>query len=174
MADDAAASASSLGVLLSDPSPAVRAKAAWALYKLEKKAAPAEKALKDALNDDSSAVQKYCLKSLSKLKKLSKEQKDEIKMLGNLEKEMKQWRKKFISIFPESKEKEDNGTNNISDEPVKNLFFLSHALPDFPWVQKCMKVIESWPGCRVWTCERDIPVGGDWLESIYEGLEWCS
>ncbi|UYP44215.1 hypothetical protein NEF87_000500 [Candidatus Lokiarchaeum ossiferum] len=176
MAKDAAASASSLGELLNDESPGVRAKAAWALYKLEKKAAPAEKALKQALNDESSAVQKYSLKCLKKLKKLTKELKEEIKMLESLDKEMKLWRNKFISIYPEpsTKDQEENNTSGTNEQQIKNVFFMSHALPDFPWVKKCMDVIESWPGCRVWTCERDIPVGGDWLESIYNGLEICS
>jgi hypothetical protein len=63
-------------------------------------------------------------------------------------------------------------SNQVAD--VKDLVFMSHALPDFPWVKKAMEQIETWPGCRVWTCERDIPTGGDWLESIYAGLENCS
>jgi hypothetical protein len=56
----------------------------------------------------------------------------------------------------------------------KNIFFMSHALPDFPWVQKAVKAIESWPGCYCWYCERDLTPGKDWLEGIYDGLETCN
>jgi hypothetical protein len=65
----------------------------------------------------------------------------------------------------------------LSREKLKqyqNIFFMSHALPDFPWVQKAVKEIESWPSCYCWYCERDLTPGTDWLEGIYEGLDMCS
>ncbi|MHA1819164.1 MAG: TIR domain-containing protein [Promethearchaeota archaeon] len=176
MGKDAAGSVSALAKALSDPIPEVRLNAAWALSKMGKKAAPAESILKSALNDDSPGVKKFALKTLKNMKKLSKEQKQEIKEMEEIEKEMKAWRKKFVSMYPDPpKEKEDNeNALNISTKPEEqytNYFFLSHALPDFNWVQKVMNEIESWPGCKCWTCERDIPTGGDWLESIYDGLD---
>ena len=51
---------------------------------------------------------------------------------------------------------------------------MSHALPDFPWVEKAINEISSWPGCYCWTCERDISPGEDWLTEIYKGLEACN
>lgn len=163
---DAKGSVSALADALKYEDPEVRARAAWALWRLEKNAAPAENALRDSLNDESSAVSKYALKALEKMKKLSKDEKKQIQELEDQENQIKKVKKQFG--YPELKEPKEG------EEPVeplyKNLFFMSHALPDFPWVQKAMQVIESWPECKCWTCERDILHGMDWLESIYEGI----
>lgn len=169
---DAKGAVGALAALLKDPMPELRAKAAWALNRMEKNAAPAEAALTEALKDESPAVQRFALKALKNFKKLTKEEKEEIKAMEEIEKEIKAWRKKFERIYPDEKPpKEDDKVETEPAKEYKNIFFLSHALPDFPWVQKAMQEIESWPGCRCWTCERDIPTGGDWLESIYSGLE---
>jgi hypothetical protein len=104
------------------------------------------------------------------MKKLTKEEKREIKEMEEQEKSIRKLRKKFG--YPESKEPKEGET--IEEREYKNLFFMSHALPDFPWVQKAMQVIESWPDCKCWTCERDIRHGMDWLEAIYEGIEECT
>lgn len=170
---DAKGSVLALTAALKDPNSEVRAKAAWALMKMEKNAAPAEMALKDVLNDESSAASKYALKALDKLKKLTKDQKREIEEIENYYKEIVKVRKKFgIPELKESKEEEE--ASPTSEAAYKNLFFMSHALPDFSWVQKAISEIESWPGCKCWTCERDIPHGHDWLEEIYDGIETCN
>lgn len=169
---DAKGSVGALAKALKDEAVDVRAKAAWALWKLEKLASPAENTLREALNDESSAVSKYALKALGNMKKLSKEEKNEIKEMEEHEKEIKKLQKKLG--FPELKEgKEEEEEEEKEEEAYKNLFFMSHALPDFPWVKKVMQAIENWPGCKCWTCERDILHGHDWLEAIYDGLEEC-
>jgi len=158
----------SLANALKDKAPEVREKAAWALLQMEKQAAPAENALKEALNDESPIIAKYALKTLDKMKKLTKEQKKEIEEIENYQKEIIKVKKKFgIPELKALKEEEEGGP---TPEPYKNLFFMSHALLDFLWVQKVMSEIENWSGCKCWTCERDIPQGHDWLEGIYEGL----
>ncbi|NVM55233.1 MAG: HEAT repeat domain-containing protein [Candidatus Helarchaeota archaeon] len=164
---DAKGSVSALAVALKHEDPEVRAKAAWALWKMEKNAAPAENGLREALNDESSAVSKYALKALNKMKKLSKAEKQEIKEMEEQEKLIKKVKKQFG--YPELKEPKEG--EEPEESLYKNLFFMSHALPDFPWVQKAMKTIESWSGCKCWTCERDILHGMDWLEAIYDGIE---
>lgn len=167
---DAKGSVSALTTALKSEDPGVRAKAAWALWKMEKNAAPAESALRESLNDESSAVSKYALKALGKMKKLSKEEKSEIKEMEEQEKLIRKVKKKFG--YPELKEPKEGEEHE--ELQYKNLFFMSHALPDFPWVQKAMQVIESWPECKCWTCERDIRHGMDWLEAIYDGIEECT
>lgn len=184
LGDEAKGSVMALAKALIDPISDVRAKAAWALSQMGKNAAPAESALQLALKDDSPMVSKFALKTLSKLKKLTKEQKEDIKQMESIEKEIKAWRAKFKDIYPDApKEKDEEEAPAegaavampTKEAPeVNDLIFMSHALPDFTWVKKAMEQIETWPGCRVWTCERDIPTGGDWLESIYGGLENCS
>lgn len=174
LGSDAKGSVLPLTVALKDANSEVRAKAAWALMKMEKNAAPAEMALKEVLNDESSAASKYALKALDKLKKLTKEQKKEIEDIENYYKEIVKVRKKFgIPELKEAKDEEEEASP-AAETAYKNLFFMSHALPDFIWVQKAMSEIESWPGCKCWTCERDIPHGSDWLEEIYDGIENCT
>ncbi len=167
---EAKGSVSALAAALKHEDPELRVKAAWALWKMEKNAAPAENTLRESLNDESSAVSKYALKALGKMKKLSKEEKNEIKEMEAQEKQIKKVKKQFG--YPELKEPKEGEEHE--ELLYKNLFFMSHALPDFPWVQKAMQVIESWPDCKCWTCERDIRHGMDWLEAIYEGIEECT
>jgi len=166
---DAKGCVTALTTALKDETPEVREKAAWALLHMEKQAAPAENALREALTDESPIVAKYALKALDKMKKLTKEHKKEIEEIENYQKEIVKIKKKFgIPELKIPKEEEEGGPPT---ELYKNLFFMSHALPDFLWVQKTVRVIEDWPRCKCWTCERDIPQGHDWLETIYEGLE---
>ncbi len=170
---DAKGSVSALITALKDANPEVRAKAAWALMKMEKAAAPAETALNAILNDESSAASRYALKALDKMKKLTKDQKKEIEEIENYFKEIVKVKKKFG--IPELKEyKEEEEGSPASEGAFKNVFFMSHALPDFLWVQKAISEIESWPGCKCWTCERNIPQGHDWLEAIYDVIETCT
>ncbi len=170
---DAKGSVAALMAALKDKDPEVRAKAAWALMKMEKDAAPAETALKEVLNDESSAASQYALKALDKMKKLTKEQKQEIEEIENYHKEIVKVKKKFG--IPELKEAKDEDEGSPTSETAyKNVFFMSHALPDFVWVQKAISEIENWPSCKCWTCERDIAQGHDWLEAIFEGIESCT
>lgn len=168
---DAAGSVDSLTKALNDESTAVRSKAAWALWKMGKNAAGAEDALREALDDESPAVNKYALKALKKMRKLSKAEKKEIKVLEKHEKELKKFAKQqgFKPIKPPKTEDEED-----QQPAYKNKFFLSHSTKDFPWVQKLANVIESWPNCKAWYCERDIYHGQDWMESIYDGIEACN
>ncbi len=167
---DAKGSVSALSAALKHENPEVRSKAAWALWKMGKNAAPAENALRESLDDESSAVSKYALKALKKMKKLSEEEKGQIKEMEEQEKLIKKFKKKFG--YPELKEPKDG--EEPEDLQYKNLFFMSHAVHDFGWVEKSMNIIESWPGCKCWVCERDIIHGMDWLEAIYNGIHECT
>ncbi|HME51369.1 MAG TPA: TIR domain-containing protein [Candidatus Lokiarchaeia archaeon] len=169
---EAKGSVGALGEALKDPSVSVREKAAWALLQMEKNAAPAEAQLQAALKDESPAVSKYALKTLNKFSKLSKDQKEQIKELEEHEKEIKQIQRVWgLKDKEEPKESEEE----TSAEPeYKNKFFMSHSTKDFAWVQKVSKVIESWPGCKAWMCERDIYQGQNWMEAIYDGIEECN
>lgn len=172
---DAKGSVDALVKALKDPNSSVRAKSAWALMQMDKNASPAEAALQEALKDESPAVSHYALKALKNFSKISKEQKEQIKEIEEHEKEIKQiqktWGLKEKEIPKESEEEEDT----MSAEPeYKNKFFMSHSSKDFIWVQKVARIIESWPGCKAWICERDIYHGQDWLEAIYDGIEDCN
>lgn len=176
LGSDAKDSVDPLSIALTDQAIGVREKAAWALLQMEKHAAPAEQALQAALKDESPAVSMYALKALSKFSKISKEQKDMLKELEDHEKEIKQVQKTWgMKDKEEPKEaEEENAPPKAPEQEYKNKFFMSHSTKDFTWVQKVARVIESWPSCKAWMCERDIFHGQDWMEAIYDGIEECN
>lgn len=162
-----ASGASSLGKALKHENPYVREKAAAALVKMGKNAAPAQAQLMEATEDMSPKVSKLAYKALKKFKKMSKEEKQRIKFIAQQEKELMELQKK-------SQQKMASAGNlkpkAASFDQYEHVFFMSHAVDDFPWVEKAVKEIESWPGCRCWICERDIKPGDDWMTEIYKGL----
>lgn len=174
---DAKGSVNALAKALKDPSSSVRSKAAWALLQMDKNASPAEAELQEALKDESPAVSKYALKALKNFSKISKEQKEQIKEIEDYEKEVKQVQKTWglkEKELPKESEEDETETAKTPETEYKNKFFMSHSTKDFTWVQKVSRVIESWPGCKTWLCERDIYHGQDWLEAIYDGIETCN
>ncbi len=178
LGNEAKGSVGALAKALKDLSVGVREKAAWALLQMEKNAAPAEAELQAALQDESPAVSTYALKALNKFSKITKEQKDQIKALEDHEKELKQVQKYYgMKDKEEPKESEEEAAPaaaKAAEPEYKNKFFMSHSTKDFAWVQKVSNVIESWPGCKAWLCERDIYHGQDWMEAIYDGIEECN
>ncbi len=177
LGSDAKDSVDALSIALKDTAIGVREKAAWALWQMEKNAAPAESALQSALQDESPAVSMYALKALSKFSKITKEQKDLLKDLEEHEKEIKQVQKTWgmkDKEEPKEEKEDESAPPKAPEQEYKNRFFMSHSTKDFVWVQKVAKVIESWPGCKAWLCERDIFHGQDWMEAIYDGIEECN
>jgi len=175
LGEGAAGTYEELGKLLEHPNEMIRAKAMEAIDNLGKYAVTVESYLKHAMeSDDSKKIQKSAKKLL---KKLDKKVSGGEKLLLIEEEQNKR------KILEEVKEIE-NSVKNVDASKLspktdnfnqyKNVFFMSHALPDFPWVEKVINEISSWPGCYCWTCERDIQPGEDWLTEIYDGLDKCN
>ncbi|MBD3352860.1 MAG: TIR domain-containing protein, partial [Candidatus Lokiarchaeota archaeon] len=162
-----ASGATTLGKVLKHSNPYVREKAAEALVKMKKNAAPAQAALLEATKDVSPNVSKLAYQALKNFKKMSKEEKKRIEFIAQQEKELRELQAKSQQKLQSSGDLKPKAT---SFDEFDNVFFMSHAVDDFPWVEKAVKEIESWPGCRCWICERDIKPGDDWMQEIYKGL----
>ncbi len=152
----------------------VRQNAAEAMENLGKLAITVEDRIKESIEKETDKkIKKKLEKVLKKLKKVSP---DEKQIIADEETQKRQILEDVKTM--ESDAKNINITNlgqTTNDfSQFKNVFFMSHALPDFPWVEKAIKEISSWPGCYCWTCERDISPGEDWLTEIYNGLDACN
>lgn len=163
-----------VAMLLSHKNSLVRESAINALGNLKNLASAVEEKIVEA-NDRE--TDKKLKKNLSKiLKKLGKVSSDEKELILEDENEKRLLLEDIKEIEQNSKNidtsKLGQGTNDFAQ--FKNVFFMSHALPDFPWVEKAINTISSWPGCYCWTCERDISPGEDWLTEIYNGLDACN
>jgi len=96
------------------------------------------------------------------------------------EKEIKQVQKQFgmkDKREPKIREPPEGAPNQPEqdNEPeIHSRFFMSHSTKDFTLVKKMSDIIETWPGCKAWYCERDIFHGQDWMEAIYDGIEMCN
>lgn len=162
-----------VGELLFHKHAAIRKKAIEALSNIGKHAVAAEEQIKESLKDKDKDVAKKAkklLKSLSKIKSDDREMIIEDEELAyNLLTEVKQMEQEKNNIDTSDLQPPDDDFSKY-----KNIFFMSHALPDFPWVKKAIDEITSWPNCYCWTCEKDISSGEDWLTEIYKGLDACN
>jgi len=163
-----------VAMLLSHKNSLVRESAINAIDNLGKLATAVEGKVIEAENRE---TEKKLKKKLSKiLKKFGKVSSSEKELILEEEDQKRLLLEDLKEIEQNSKNidtsKLDKGTNDFTQ--FKNVFFMSHALPDFPWVEKAINTISSWPGCYCWTCERDISPGEDWLTEIYNGLDACN
>ncbi|MHA1896758.1 MAG: TIR domain-containing protein [Promethearchaeota archaeon] len=157
--------------LLDHPNSIVREGALDALLEAGKYAAIAEEMVK--IFAEQKSDKKLKKKANSILKKLSKISADEKLILIEEEKTKNELLKEVKKIEVQAKSIDKSQLKKAESDlsKYKNIFFMSHALPDFPWVEKVIKEISSWPGCYCWTCENDIVPGSDWLMEIYKGLD---
>lgn len=174
MGEEAGGMFNQVAMLLSHKNSLVRESAINALGNLKKLATAVEEKIVEANNRETDKkLKKKISKILNKLGKVSSDEKD---LILEEENEKRLLLEDIKEIEQNSKNidtsKLGQGTNDFAQ--FKNVFFMSHALPDFPWVEKAINTISSWPGCYCWTCERDISPGEDWLTEIYNGLDACN